>query len=182
MWSLTHDKHNFHHHLYAYLVSEQLTSNAPVFIENDKDTSEHDNNPNLCNKLDDLLSHKRYSIRLSRRKCPFNVDVAHQLVIKSVARFSTAEVSRLFGMNVDDESVTNTLGVQFVNYFVRWPIRKRQEPLIQMLKNRNLKYLLMNESDLIATHLIQCISKSLPFISDENVRNLLSNSIFYEFY
>lgn len=180
MWTLTHDSDNFHYEIYARLESEQQILSIPGLDEQMGATWE------------DQAPHKRYSIRLSRKKWPFNVSVSHQLVIRNVARFSTAEVLRYFDCcqveaadlvaEADDENQVrggsgnaggkqnNNIGVQFVNYFVRWPIAMRQNQLIQLLKSRSLKYLLMSESDLIATNLIQCISKCLHFISNEIVR------------
>ena len=91
--------------MYANLVSEQLSTSLPIGDEDNR-------------ALEEQAAHKRYSIRLSRKKWPFNLDISHQLVIKSVARFSTAEVLRLFEIDDFDES-KNNIGVQFVNYFVR---------------------------------------------------------------
>lgn len=95
LWALTHDEDNRFEIMYAHVLNEF-----------DKDGKS-------------VAAPKRYSLRLECKSWPVDIDLAHQLVQKGVARFSSERIFPLFDIKDPEDEAANTIGFQFVNYFVR---------------------------------------------------------------
>jgi hypothetical protein len=122
-------------------------------------------------------------VRLKLHAAPAPIDVAHRLAARNTARLTSEELLRVFGFKEDEEGSGDqttppenrwdSLGAQFVKYFIRWPVHERQQQLMRFLKNRIFKYQTMRECELVSTGVIQSILKALAFIHDESVSDYM---------